>query len=231
MRYLSTALAILVSAFIFSCTSNEVGNSSDVNPETVYFDYKISGEEGNNDITVMLQYRFAGKNGTTLLLDSSSKVELDGERLKADSSKYTGAFYEIQKPVDAFAGKHTITYTDISGKTYTEEFEFRPISLLADVPETLTRGDLQFEIGGLAATDYVHVMMTDTAFGSNGLSRVDTVKDGRLVIKKADLKGLVNGPVAFELAREEERPVKNGTSEGGRILISYRLKKDFLLKD
>jgi hypothetical protein len=233
MNQFRVTLLILTISFsvLFSCTSNEVGNSSDVNPETIYFDYKIWGEEGNDEITVMLQYRYGGPHGTTLLLDSNSKVELDGELLKADSSRFTGAFYELQKPVQVFAGKHTIIFTSLEGKQYKESFEFRPVSLLTNIPETIKRGDLVFEIGGLNPTDYVRVLLTDTAFTSNGISRVDTVSNGRLLIKKDDLKELVNGPIALELQREEERPVKNGTAEGGRISISYRIKRDFFLAD
>jgi len=111
---------ITISSFLFlsSCTgrSNEIGGSSDVNPETIWFDYQISGEEGRDDMSVMLQFRFAGKNGTTLVLDGGSKVELDGVVIKADSSKMTGAFYEIMKPVNEFTGKHSIVFTDINGK-------------------------------------------------------------------------------------------------------------------
>jgi hypothetical protein len=36
-------------------------NSKDVNPDAVYFDYKIWGEEGKEDVTVMLQYRLVVK--------------------------------------------------------------------------------------------------------------------------------------------------------------------------
>ncbi|MBK5271605.1 MAG: hypothetical protein JJE22_11400, partial [Bacteroidia bacterium] len=91
-------LFVPVILFLFSCSSNEIGGSKDVNPETIWFDYQVWGEEGHDNMTVMLQYRFAGENGTTLVLDEPSKVELDGEIIKADSSKITGAYYEMVKP-------------------------------------------------------------------------------------------------------------------------------------
>src|SRR4026208_282257 len=94
------SFSILVSILILTaCNSNEIGSSKDVNPETIYFDYKLWGEEGNDDITLMLQYRYGGKNGTTLVLGEPSKVELDGELIPADSSNMTGAFYEMIKPI------------------------------------------------------------------------------------------------------------------------------------
>jgi hypothetical protein len=216
---------------ISSCNSNEIGGSKDVNPETIWFDYQISGEEGRNDMTVMLQFRFAGENGTTLVLDNPSKVELDGEFIKADSSKMTGAFYEIMKPVKEFTGKHTITFTDINKKQYKEEFSFQPISLKTKLPATIEREELLFELDGLNHVDYVRVLLTDTAFRSEGINRVDTVKNGRIIISKKDLETVVNGPVQLELIKEDEKRIRNGTAEGGRISIIYGLKREFVLRD
>src|SRR5436189_1485026 len=136
------AISILISIFfLLSCTSNEIGNSKDVNPDAVFFDYKIWADQGQEDITVNLQYRMGGKNGTTLVLDEPSKVLLDSEQLKVDSAKVTGAYYEVQKPFASFTGKHTISFTDLNKKEYNEEFDFIPFTLDPDVPTTLNRGD------------------------------------------------------------------------------------------
>lgn len=231
MRYLQTVLVVFVSVFIFSCTSNEIGNSKDVNPETIWFDYKIWGEEGNDDATVMLQYRFGGSNGTTLTLDEPSKVELDGKAIKGDSSKMTGAFYEVQRPVAEFAGKHSIVFTNMNKKQYKEEFTFQPISITTQLPETIGREGIIIELEGLDPVDYVRVLLTDTSFTSDGINRVDTVKNGKLMLSKADLKKLVKGPVHLELVKEDEKQVKAATEEGGRISVSYALRREFLLKD
>src|ERR1700686_4421451 len=119
----SVVLLFLSSIILFSsCGSNEIGNGKDVNPQTIYFDYKIWGEEGKDDIVVLLQYRFGGVNGATLLLEDPSKVEFDGELIKTDSSRMTGAFYEVMKPVKDFTGPHTIVFTDVNKKQYKEEF-------------------------------------------------------------------------------------------------------------
>ena len=117
------SVLILISAiFLFSCTSDEIGNSKDVNPDAVFFDYKIWAEEEREDVTINLQYRMGGKNGTTLVLDEPSKAMFDGEQLKVDSAKVTGAYYEVQKPFASFPGKHTISFTDLNKKEYKEEF-------------------------------------------------------------------------------------------------------------
>jgi hypothetical protein len=224
-------ILILISFTYTSCTSNEIGNSKDVNPESIYFDYKIWGEEGKDDITVMLQYRFAGANGTTLVLEEPGKVEFDGKTIEADSSKMTGAYYEIMKPVNEFSGKHRIVFTDLNKKQYKEEFSFQPVSLRTKVPATIHRGDLVFELDGLEPLDYVRILLTDTSFLSEGINRVDTVKNGRVIIKKEELKTVINGPIHLELYKEVEKLLKNGTKEGGQLSVTYGLKREFVLKD
>lgn len=216
---------------IISCTSNEIGESKDVNPDTIWFDYRIWGQEGTDEVTVKLQYRFAGETGTTLVLTEPGKVELDGLIVPVDSSKYAGAYYEVQEPVDSFKGKHTIVFTDINKKQYKEEFHFHPIALRTNIPASVTRADLVFELDGLEPVDYVRVLMSDTSSKSDGINRVDTVKNGRLFISKSQLESLANGPITLELIKEDEKAVKNGTAEGGKISVSYGLQREFSLKD
>ena len=44
-------LKVLVSViFLFSCTSDEIGNSKDVNPEAIIFDYEVWSEEGKEHV-------------------------------------------------------------------------------------------------------------------------------------------------------------------------------------
>lgn len=218
--------------FLFSCTSNEIGNSKDVNPDAVFFDYEIWAEEGKEDVTVNLQYRMGGKNGTTLVLDEPSKVILDGEQLKVDSAKVTGAYYEVQRPITSFAGKHTISFTDLNKKEYNEEFEFTPFTLEPNVPAVLERGDLVFNFKGLESVEVLSVTLTDTSFQSADIMNdIDTVRNGRLVIASHRLSALVNGPINLQLYKEIDMPVKNGTKEGGNLHIRYGLNRHFELKD
>ena len=230
-RTLVLISTLVLAPIFFSCTSNEIGNSKDVNPEAIYFDYEVWADETNPDVTVHLQYRMGGKNGTTLVLDAPSKVRFDGEEMKLDSAKVTGAYYEVQKPTGTFAGKHTITFTDHNKREYKEEFEFIPFTL-DSLPAVMTRGDLVFTFHGLDSVDYLDVALTDTSFHSADINDTgDTVRNGRLVIPAHRLSALVNGPINLQFYKEAVRPVKNSTKEGGRILIRYGLRRDFELRD
>jgi hypothetical protein len=216
--------------FLFSCTSNEISNSKDVNPDAVFFDYKVWADESREDVTVNLQYRMGGKNGTTLVLDEPSKVLFDGEQLQPDSAKVTGAYYEIQRPFSSFAGTHTITFTDLNKKEYNEEFEFVPFTV-DSISSVMHRGDLVFTFKGLDPVDYLNVILTDTSFESADINDMDSIKDGKLIISKNRLSALVNGPINLQFYKEIVKPLKNSTKEGGKLFISYGLKREFELKD
>lgn len=228
---LISALTLTSIFFLTSCTSDEIGSSKDVNPDAVFFDYRIWADESREEVTVNLQYRMGGKNGTTLVLDEPSKVLFDGEQLKVDSAKVTGAYYEIQRPFASFSGKHTISFTDRNKKEYHEEFEFIPFTLEPEVPATMNRGDLVFTFKGLDSTDLLNVVLTDTSFTSADINDIDTVKNGKLVISANRLSALINGPINLQFFKEVIKPVRSSTKEGGKLFISYGLKREFELKD
>lgn len=199
-----------------------------MNPDALWFDYQVTGKEGNDNLTIMLQYKYGGEDGDAI---AAGNVLLDGEILPADSTKMTGVFYELHKPIASFTGNHHILFTDFNNKQYKEEFNFQPVVLSVLIADTLQRSELVFKLEGLEKEDYIRVLLTDTSFINNGINRVDKLINGNLLISKADLESLANGPVQLELIREQERKVKNATEEGGRLLITYSLKREFFLKD
>jgi hypothetical protein len=216
------SLLLFLLFFAASCGSKD---------NNIYLDYKIWGEEGNDSITVMLQFRLKNAEGATVALKTPAKVELDGQPLKEDSSKMTGPFYEIMKSAQGFDGKHSIVYTNSKGKQYREDFIFRVITLKTPLPEAVMRGELVLELEGLNPEDYVRVLLTDTSFTGEEINRLDTVKNGRVIISKQDLRTVMNGPVYLELYREDEKRITNAMKPGGQLSITYGLKRAFRLKD
>ncbi len=233
--YMSRSFTLILLASIIVLTSCTGRNDAlprsikEINQGDIYFDYKITGEEGNKDVIVMLQYLYGSENGSNLKLEKPGKVEVDGEELKGDSSKITGAFYEQIKPLEEFTGPHIILFTDCNKMEYKDSFIFQPITLI-EIPGTIRRKDLMLELEGLNPEEYIRLLLTDTSSG-DGINRVDTVSNGQVTITKKDLSGFVNGPLHLELIKEDERPVKNGTKTGGKFSISYGLKRDIILED
>lgn len=219
-----------MTGFIFFSCKNADKNIG-VDPDSIYFDYTITGQEGDDNLTVMLQYKDSDEEGKAFAIEEPGKILLDGELIPGDSTKRTGPFYEVNKPIASFAGKHSIVFISPNNQEYKEEFEFQPLSLITLIPDNIQRDSLVVEFEGLESEDYIRVVLTDTVFENEGINRVDTIINGRLTISKSDLQNLVNGPVQLEFIREYERPVKNGTEQGGRLRITYGLKREFILKD
>jgi hypothetical protein len=225
----------ILSFFIISCTDNEPRTPREVNPNDIFFDYQVRSDESDSFVTVMLQYRYRNARGSTILLSPSTKVELDGEEIGPDSSKLTGAYYEIRKPARDFAGEHSIVFTDNDLKQYKQTFHFSRLALAGDPPDTIPKtrsgdSDWVFQLENVDNEEYIRVVLTDTARYHEGINRVDTVQDGRLVITAKQLQKFARGPVHLELIREEERKIKDGTARGGRIALEYSLRREYILQ-
>lgn len=206
-----------------------IGHLAEVAEEDIYFDYRISAAEGDDKLTIFLQFREGGEDGPSVVMDGAGRVELDGEILKVDSSGLSGAFYELQKPISTFIGNHRLLVSTSSNK-YEENFHFEPMILTSGIPDTIRREDQLLTLGGLGAGELVRVLLTDTS-DSDGINRLDTVRNGQILLSKTDLEPFLKGPLHLELHREFEKPLEKGTSQGGRISINYILKRDFQLQD
>lgn len=231
MRYfIFSAFCALMSVLFFSCNSTEIGRAEDVNPETIYFDYQISGEEKNSEATVLLQYRFGGVNGTTLTIGKPGKVEFDDHELKADSTRITGAYYEWQQPLNNFSGKHLIRFTNPNGKQYNETFDFSTFSVPTEIASIKNSDSLIIQLSGTKEGELLNVNLADTVFRSNGVDKNLPVYDNKIVVANEDLKNLAKGPITLKLSRELSKPIMNGTKEGGRITTVFSVRREFWIK-
>ena len=148
---------------LFACTSNEIGESKDVSQEKIYQDYSVTYTEGNTNAEVFCQYRFGGKNGTTLVLNTPSEVSFDGEKLNVDSNNISGAYYKSNKPIANFWGKHKILFTNIDKKQYESSFSFDNFKV--NYPATTAKNkplQISFETPTLGADDYVEINTVDS---------------------------------------------------------------------
>lgn len=220
---------LLIFSYV-SCTNSETSSQRNEMPSGIYFDYKIRGQENDSSVSIYLLYRRGGPNGNTIKLSDPAKVELDGDPLAVDSAKLAGVFYDIEKPANTFPGKHTIVFTDFDDKEQDLEFNYKPFKLKTKIPATVNRGDLVFDFSGLSNGDYLRVILADTSFQSRDLHEIDTIQNNRLVIPAYKLKTLTNGPVTLILSKEIERPISNGTGQRGKLLISYTMQREFVVK-
>ncbi len=215
---------------VFAACIDSVGPSKKHGPEDVYFDYKISGEEGNDSVTVLLQFRLGSDHGPTVSIDPPGSVMLDGKIIEPDNSTITGPLYEVTREIKKFTGNHIIVVTGRNSKKYSQEFTFKPFTLLTKLPASVSRKSLELSFNGLNSEDYVRILLTDTSFTGDGINRLDTVINNRTWLTRGDLSVLENGPIQVELIREDEREIEN-RGYGGIISILYTLRREFFLKD
>jgi hypothetical protein len=219
--FLSVILLLLT--VLFACESNEIGESRDVNQDKIYMDYDFSYAEGDENVLLNLQYRFAGSAGTTLVLNNPSRAELDGEILKVDSSEGAGAYYETTKKFADFRGKHQISFTNLNGKRFENSFEFHPVALY-ELPATANcTKDLviHFNTACLGTGDQIAIssLETDSSFYYQ-----QTGPAGTITIPAAELKRQKSGEIQFESTVYREIPLLQTTAEGGLLRLTYRLK-------
>ena len=218
---------ILVATFfaIAGCSSNEIGDSKDVSQDKIYQAYTISYAEGDSNAEVFCQFRFAGKNGTTLVLNEPSQVQFDGVKIKVDSSDGGGAYYRVYKPAAGFFGKHSFNFITTADKNLTNSFSFDPFKL-ANVPAGISKKkdlNLNFETTALQGDDYIEVnaIGTDSSFS---VTHSASDKGNFISIPAKELKRQKVKEISLEATLHRSIPLQQTTAEGGRMRISYALK-------
>lgn len=225
MNFLKTTALLLIASFIFTaCSSNEIGESKDVTQEKIYQSYTVNYTEGDETAEVFCQFRFAGRNGTTLILSSPSKLLFDGENIKVDSGDYSGAYYKTFKPAAGFYGKHQFAFTTTDNKTYTNSFSFDGFKLV-NVPAAAAKTKdllVPFETPALKGDDYISVsaINTDSTFSiSHNYADGNAVKIPAEYLKKQKGKELT-----LEASITRKPALQQVTAEGGALIIEHRLK-------
>lgn len=223
----------MVLSFVFlfaTCRHHDkTGKKTDFN--NLYFDYTVTAEEGAPYATCLLQFKQNSLEGASVNVEPG-KVELDGQELQGDSAGLSGYYYEVQKPVDSFTGKHTIVFTNEDDKQFHQEFDFTPFSLEEELPAKISRKPFVIQLKNFPDSQTpVRLLLLDTAFVSKGFNDTIRVVNGQVKIDESILNNLKNGPINFELYLEKEIPLKEHTNAGGRLAITYGLKREFELVD
>lgn len=225
MQYKKQVLAgiLIVLTTLFACTSNEIGESRDVNQDRIYMDYEVSYAAGDEEVLLRLQYRFAGPYGTTLVLTDPSQVKLDGQLLKADSSKFGGAYYEIRRDYKNFGGAHRIEFTDINNRRFENSFEFKPVEppVLPFVVNRTADLQVRYNTGALGPEDYIAISSADT---DSSFYYQQKAGAPLVTIPAAELKRQETDAFSLETLVHREIPLSKTTPEGGRLSLNYRLK-------
>lgn len=218
---------------LIACSDERVDITDEemASPGSFYQNFQVWGEEGREDVTIRLQFHEGNRNGNAVMIEGAGTVYLDDVPLSADSTKFNGVFYEISVPVADFTGNHTIRFTGPGGKEYREEFSFSPFSLVNDIPDEINRKPFDLQLRNFGnESDFVRLVMVDTAMESADVNEDVLVQEGKLSITEEHFANLTEGPIYLEIYREQEQLVRNEAKGGGKLLVTYALKRQFNLR-
>lgn len=226
MQFYKTSTAILFSLISLSaCTSNEIGESKDVAQDKIYQHYQVSYAEGNEKVSLYAQFRFAGSNGTTLVLTKPSQLSFDDATIKVDSGSVSGAYYQLYKSVSGFYGKHHFVFTDINNKKFDNDFSFDEFKLV-NIPAAVSRKqslNLSFETTALQSGDRIEVSTTgsDSSFS---VTHIAADSGNFISIPSKELLRQKNNELKLETTLYRKITLQQNTAEGGEMEIRYALK-------
>lgn len=216
--------SLLALVVLISCNSNEITESKDVSPENIYQHYSITHKEGDDEVEVLVQFRFGSITGTTIMLNKPSSIKLDGKELKVDSSTALGAYYRVFLPVNSFYGKHVFEFTDIDNKVYRNEFNFekfilgRTDTLAGNKPVVFT-----IKSGPLKGDDRIEI---STSESDSTFKIIHTSADsaGIILIPEKEIKRQRDRHLSLDAVLFRKIPLQQNTTEGGEIEIRQVLK-------
>lgn len=210
-------------AGLSACDSTEIGDSKDVNQDKIYMDYHIACEEATDHVVLNFKYRFAGSAGTTLVLNDPSQVELDGKKLAVDSTEFAGAYYEVEKKISQYTGKHLVSFTDFAGKKWDNGFDIAPIQLdplpaTADKKKDLV---IAYSTVSMGANDYAEISSsgTDSSFRYEQQGPAKSI-----TIPVKELKRQKGKSFFVTCTFYKEIALSQTASEGGRLKMTYKLR-------
>lgn len=206
-----------------ACDSTEIGDSKDVNQDKIYMDYHITCEEATGNVVLNFKYRFAGSAGTTLVLNEPSQVELDGKKLAVDSTEFSGAFYEVEKKISEYTGKHLVSFTDFSGKKWDNTFDIAPLALdpLPEIADKKKDLEIAYSTVPMGANDYLEI----SSSGTDSSFRYEQPGPARsITIPVKELKRQKGRSLSLACTFYREIALSQTASEGGRLKMTYRLK-------
>ena len=214
-----------------ACINNsDVERAENSDPESIYQDYQVWAEEGREDVTVRLQFRAGGEGGDAVPIESPGAVLLDNLPVAADSTRFTGIYYETLQPIDEFKGPHTITYVDKAKKQQRVEFSFVPFSLVNEMTEERRKVPFEIRLDNFPDDPTsIRLIMIDTSHLSADVNEEVIVEDGKIAITAEHLANLTKGPVLLEINRVVEKPLKGKSNKGGKLTITYSLKREFTM--
>jgi hypothetical protein len=215
--------SIFFAAILFcACTNTEIADSSAIDPSAIALDYELNFSEGKDYLTLKTKFRVGGNNGTTLVLNKPSKVTLNNNSGKLDSSNAEGAYYYWDIPTTP--ANYKIDYTDKNGKILSNSFNFNGFKLTNPLPTNFSSANnFVISLEGIANNNNVTIGLRDTA--KNDIDLNLPVINNQITISKTEIQKLKRGPITVNIGYRKSEPIKETNAQGGTLEYYYNLKQ------
>lgn len=221
-------LPLMVLLFIIVGCRDSAGYRED----ELFLDYQVTGEEGADQVSVLVQFRERNSYGPTVELRQGAGIELDGNKLDFNKETRNGPIYIASRSLNEFKGSHQLIYTDSKGRKWRQDLIFSVFSLSGD--STLNRpidsAGFVLTIRAEPAFNKIRVLLTDTSYAGKEIDKTLLVKRNQIHITKNDLKGLKSGPVQLELVAEKHHILERKGQANGALHVAYTLRREFQWK-
>ena len=223
---------LLSIVLIWGCQTSEKEPAKTSLPlQDIYLHCQVTGDDEREFVSVLVQLFRAKPEGKAIKMEEPGFVELNGMVMEPDSTSVTGYFYELLIPTEDFRGEHKLTIADGNKDQASEIFSYTPFQMVSQPGTTISKQDLVFELRGLEDREPVQLVLIDTVYRTSDINRIDTVENGKIRIAKEDLRDIREGPVTLLLFKEEKREIKAAQLKGGRLNLSFGVKREFELRD
>lgn len=213
---------ILVIIIMVSCKTE---SSDDINVSNVYQAYLLSFNSTKNFTHACAQFRDGGVLGNDIVLNSPSKVTLDGEVLTHQDLPY-GLYYHYYKKYSGEHNEATFVFTDKYNKTYTNIANLNSlpsIGLPSGLNEISANEDFVLTWVGepLGANQTVQLTIAGNSQASSFSQ--STENSTSITISKADIGQFQLGDLDLILSRYSSSDVQASTGKGGTITLEFEV--------
>ena len=217
---------------LFSCQALDKKTPEATTPlSQIYLHCQVTGDDEREFVTVLIQLFKGRQQGKAIKMPEPGFVELNGNVLTADSTPVTGYFYEMMVPVEEFRGEHKITIADDAKQQASETFMYSPFQLVTQFGNAISKQDLIFELRGVEDNETMQVVLIDTVYSTSDINRIDTIRNNKLLIAQDELYNIETGPVTLLIYKEESRRATAPGLLGGKLNLSFGIKREFELTD
>lgn len=202
----------------------------DYREEELFHDYQITGEEGADQVSILVQFRERNSYGPTVELIEGSGIELDGIPLELNKETRSGPVYVASRSVNEFDGSHQLVFTDSRGKKWKQELVFSMFNLVDSnlFKRPVDSAGFEIVINAVWPVKRLRVLMTDTSYAGKEVDKKQVLTQNKLTITRADLTGLKPGPVQLELVSEYQRIMEGKARLRGALNVAYTVRREFL---